>query len=77
MTDLIAYILIGCAILLVGALLHDPIGILADLRRQSHKQAEAEAEQQDRLARKVVIAEQATAARARGEAFVPPADWAD
>lgn len=77
MTDLIAYIVIGCAILIVGAVLHDPIGILADLRRQSRERAEEEAAQQERLARKVAIAEQAAAARARGEVFVPPADWAD
>ncbi|HEV2596726.1 hypothetical protein [Sphingopyxis sp.] len=77
MTDLIAYIVIGCAILMVGAVLHDPIGIFVDLCKQSREPAEEEAAQQERLARKIEIAEQAAAASARGEAFVPPADWAD
>lgn len=58
----------------VGAFVAAP-ELLAGLISERRDQFEARLRQQAELDRKTAIAEAAIAARARGETFVPPADY--
>jgi hypothetical protein len=78
MLILLQLILIGIPLMFVVVILNDPSSIVQifwDVRdRRARQSAQADRVQAE-IERKCAIAEEAQAARRRGETYVPPADY--
>ena len=72
--DLFEVLGVFAVMIAVGAFLAAP-ELLASLVSERQSQFERDLRRQAELDRKTAIAEAAIAARARGETFVPPADY--
>lgn len=69
-------LLVGAIVMIGFVLVVNAPQFLAEWAHDKQRQAERDAIQQGEIERKLAIAEAAIAARARGETFVPPADYA-
>lgn len=71
----ILQLMVGAVVIIGLVFIVNAPQFLAEWAHDKRRQAERQAVQQAEIERKLAIAEAANAARARGETFIPPADY--